>query len=589
MYLAVLNQRFIVMKILNVLLCVVWIAINTYGQHHHGHNCMTPYEHDTDSSANYKEVVDYYRTLDSKYDMIRVEDYGMTDSGNPLQVVVIDIKKQFDPAKIKEEGRVILFINNGIHPGEPCGIDASMMLARDLVKDSSTLLHNTVIVIIPVYNIGGCLNRSGHSRANQNGPKLYGFRGNAKNLDLNRDFIKADSKNAQSFNQLYAEWSPDVFVDTHTSNGADYQYIMTLIATQRQKIAPSVSKLLAGDMLPFMYERMEKKDFPLVPYVMVKGTPDSGIYGFMDYARYSSGYAALHHSLGFIPEAHMLKPYKDRVEGTYTILVTILEYMDKNNKKIIDARAEARRMTAIQDTFVLDWEMDVKQHDTLLFKGYEAGYKDSKVTQKKRLYYDHTRPYEKHIPYFNRYKPSSTVLKPRSYIIPQGYTEVIDRLKANKIQMTQLEKDSTYTLEMYRILDFKNREAYEGHYMHHSIEVEKNIESVKYYRGDYIVNTDQALNKYIVETLEPHAPDSFFAWNFFDGILMQKEYFSPYVFEDKAKEILDADPSLREELERKKKEDPEFANNDWKQLLFVYQRSPYFEKTYRRYPVGRIP
>ena len=108
-----------------------------------------------------------------------------------------------------------------------------------------------------------------------------------------------------------------------------------------------------------------------------------------------------------------------------------------------------------------------------------------------------------------------------------------------------------------------------------------------YYKGDYIIPTDQIAVRYLVETLEPEAPDSFFAWNFFDGILQRKEYFSDYLFEDTAHHLLTADPVLKMEFERKKATDPEFAKNAGTMLSYLYSKSAFSEPNFKIYPIAR--
>ena len=221
-------------------------------------------------------------------------------------------------------------MNNAIHPGEPCGVDATMMLTRDILEGKVPIPEDLVLVLIPFYNISGGLNRNGYSRANQVGPEAHGFRGNARNLDLNRDFVKCDSKNARSFNLLFNKWQPHVMIDNHTSNGADYQYVMTLIATQKDRLAPELSNVLTENMLPDLYDQMADKGYEMTPYVYARNTPDEGIAGFLDYGRFSSGYASLHHTISFMPETHMLKPYKDRVWSTYEFMASMIRYLDGN-------------------------------------------------------------------------------------------------------------------------------------------------------------------------------------------------------------------------------------------------------------------
>jgi len=551
---------------------------------------VTPFEKDGNYTATYKEAILHYRKLEEAYrSSIKVNEFGMTDSGNPLHEVIVTKDGVFEPEKIRENGKAIIFINNAIHPGEPCGVDASMMLARDLRNKRNNLLDNAVIVIIPIYNISGHLNRGSFSRANQQGPKAYGFRGNAQNLDLNRDFIKGDTENARSFNKLYTKWSPDIFIDNHTSNGADYPYVMTLIPTQKDKMEPALSNYMQDKMLPELFSKMKEKGYEMTPYVYAQTTPDEGISGFLDLARYSSGYANLHNSISFMPETHMLKPFKDRVISTYQFMRSMLEHVAINHIEILSARKKAIYNTRTKSKFDLNWEVNMEAVGTVLFKGYEPKYKPSEISGLDRLYYDHNSPYEKEVAFYNTYKSNLSVEKPNAYIIPRAYTQIVDRMKANGVEIIQLETNQIKEVEIYKILEYKSPDKpYEGHFIHSKIEVSKSVQNIQYHKGDFVIPTDQKMNNYIVQTLEPQAPDSWFSWNFFDGILMQKEHFSSYVFEDLATEFLKENPDVRNALEDKKASDPEFAKSAYAQLNFVYEKSPYYEPTFMRYPVGRI-
>ncbi len=551
----------------------------------------TPFEKNNNYTPTYREIMDYYTRLGSTYDQIEVIEAGMTDSGFPLHEVIISADGETDPVKIKNSGKNILFINNGIHPGEPCGIDASMMLARDLVSSPKYhhFLETMVVVIIPVYNIGGHLNRSSTSRANQVGPEEYGFRGNAKNLDLNRDFVKCDSENARSFNRIFTKWDPDVFVDNHTSNGADYQYVLTLIATQKDKMEKPLKEVMTKKMLPFVYEKMKDYQYEMTPYVYARTIPEDGIMGFLDLPRYSTGYANLHQTIGFMPETHMLKPYKDRVWSTYYFSLTVMDFISQYGQELNRSRQKAKQIVKEKSVFDIQWDLDTDVVDSLIFKGFAAGNKPSKVTGMDRLFYDRSAPYTKKIPFYNTYKAKYRVKKPKAYIIPQAYKQIIDKMKANGVEVLRINKCEKKALEVYRIDDFKTVDTpYEGHYLHYDIKASSHTEDIDLYRGDYIIYTGQKTDRYIVETLEPEAPDSWFAWGFFDGILMQKEHFSSYVFEDIAERLLESDPSLKKEFEAKRRNDKEFRANAYEQLKYIYERSPYYEKTFRRYPVYRI-
>lgn len=553
---------------------------------------ITPFERDSQQTATYAEIIDFYQKLDKSSPYIRMFESGTTDIGKPLHTVVLATDKAFTPEKARKQGKLILFINNGIHPGEPEGIDATMLFLRKYagLPTFRTFLEKVVIVAIPVYNVDGCLNRSAFSRANQNGPASYGFRGNAQNLDLNRDFVKCDSKNAQSFNQIFAYWNPDVFIDNHTSNGSDYQFTMTLIASQHNKMQPDLGKYMQEKMIPELTQLMKGRNWDLAPYIeSVEETPDNGIFAFLETPRFSTGYAALHNTMGFIPETHMLKPFPRRVWATYDLLDCVLSFMRTNASDIQAIRTKVNLSVQQQKVFPIRWELDTTQKASFHFKGFEAKYKPSDVSGLPRLYYDRNQPFSKDIPFWDEYKVTQYITAPKYYVIPQAYSKVIERLKWNGIKMQTLAKDTVLEVELYKLSNVQNAtRPYESHFLHGSVEVAPFMQKKQYYKGDFLIEMNQTKNRFIVETLEPQAPDSYFAWNFFDGILQQKEYFSDYVFEDLAAEILKKQPDLRAELEKMKQTDSKFAASAEAQLDWVYRHSVYYEPTHNVYPVGRL-
>ncbi|TDQ09413.1 zinc carboxypeptidase [Pedobacter metabolipauper] len=551
---------------------------------------LTPYElSGKKETTTYNQAIQYYTDLIKNFPEARLLSYGSTDFGKPLHLLVLSADKNFDPVKIRKDNKRILLINNGIHPGEPEGIDASMMLARDLLTQKA-LPKNVVICIIPVYNIDGSFNRSSTSRANQNGPLAYGFRGNSKNYDLNRDFIKTDSENSQAFQQIFNTWQPEIFVDTHTSNGADYQYTMTLIPTHKDKLNPILSSYLTGSMLPSLYAGMKKLGYEMIPYVnSVEETPDAGITGFLESARYSTGYTTLHNTIGFMPETHMLKAFDKRVDATYKLLQTYIQVVSRDAEVIGENKRKADLATAAQKEFAVDWKLNSTLYDNIEFKGYAAKQKPSEVSGINRLYYDRNEPYTKTIKYWNTFEPAVTISKPIAYIIPQAWEKVVELLKLNRVTVQRLQKDTEIEVETYYIADYKTAaKPYEGHYIHSAVKLNPVNQKIKFYEGDYVVYANQPVNRYLVETLEPQAMDSFFNWNFFDSILGMKEHFSAYVFEDTAAELLKRNPELKEKLEKEKISKPELAKSAAAQLDFIYKNSDYYEKTYSRYPVARL-
>ncbi|MBW1296845.1 M14 family metallopeptidase [Aquimarina litoralis] len=539
-------------------------------------------------TPTYDEVITYYQNLAEAYPEITIQEIGITDSGNPLHIVTLNPDKIFDFKKIRQNKRILL-INNGIHPGESDGIDATMMLFRDIVNGTVESPKNTVIVTIPIYNIGGALNRNTGTRTNQNGPKAYGFRGNSRNYDLNRDFIKSDTKNAQTFAKIFHLIQPDVFIDNHVSNGADYQYTLTHLFTQHNKLNGALGAYLNTEMHPQLEALLKEKQWDITPYVNVWGTtPDKGWTQFMDSPRYSTGYTTLWNTLGMMVETHMLKPYKPRVEGTYELMRSMIEITEKDGEKIKELRSKAFADLPKQETYTVNWKVDTTNATYFNFKGYESAYIDSKVTGAKRLKYYSDRPYTKKVRYQNYFSPTRNIKIPEAYVIPQGWWPITEKLDLNQISYKTLEKDSAISVEVYHIASYQSRKTpYEGHYLHYNTKLRKSKETILFKKGDRIIPTDQKGFRYILETLEPEAPDSFFNWNFFDTILQQKEGFSPYVWEDKALELLENDDVLKIQFEEKKK-DTLFAKNWRAQLDWIHKQSDNYEKAHMRYPIYRI-
>jgi len=550
----------------------------------------TPFEKSSGKlTATYNEVISFYLKLAKEYSSINVQTIGETDSGYPLHLVTYNPEGEFNFKKIGPK-KVKILINNGIHPGEPDGIDATMLLFRDLASKETKTPKNTILTTIPVYNVGGALNRNSNSRANQNGPESYGFRGNALNYDLNRDFIKSDSKNSKTFTQIFHLVKPDIFIDNHVSNGADYQYTLTHLFTQHNKLGGKLGSYLHKKIMPGLESELAKKDWDITPFVNVYNqAPEIGFSQFMDNPRYSTGYTTLWNTIGLMIETHMLKPYKKRVLGTYSLLQSMITISEKNYKEIKEIRNEAIKDMSTLTHYPIGWEIDTLKNTKLSFKGFKADTLISKITGLPRLKYDRTKPFTKEVKYQNYYKATDSITVPKAYIIKKEWTKVIDLLSLNNIEYSLVKKDTVVNLENYRIKEFEtNTSAYEGHYNHYNTTIEKSFDKTALYKGDYIIPTNQTGIRYIIETLEPACVDSFFNWNYFDTILQQKEHFSPYIFEDTALKMLEKDSVLLKQFNLKKVTDSTFATNWEKQLNWLYKKSKYYEKEHLNYPVYRV-
>jgi hypothetical protein len=541
-------------------------------------------------TATYQEAIAFYQQLDKASTQVRMLTTGPTDAGYPLHLVLVSPDADTDPASWQRRRRVIIMVNNGIHPGEPDGIDASMMLVRDVVKGTVTLPPNVCLGIVPVYNIGGALNRGAFSRANQNGPLAYGFRGNSQNLDLNRDFVKADSYEARSFARAFQLLQPDILIDNHVSDGADFQHVFTLLTTQYDKLGAPLGDWLRRTFEPALYADMARKGWNLFPYVNFDSYDLSrGMTQFYEPPRYSSGYAALFQTIGFVPETHMLKPYDQRVRSTYDFMRTVVAQSAAHAAELKAKRQAARQAVQQASSWPLSWAPDRNRADTLTFLGYRRDTVISQVSGLPVMQYNRQQPFSAPVRFFSYFVPAKEVKVPRYYVLPQGWHAVADRLKENGVQLTAIKNDTTIQVTAYRIASYKTSpRAFEKHYRQSDIQLETTTQTVQLLKGDYLISLAQPARRYLLEVLEPLGDDSFFSWNYFDAILQQKEGYSDYRWETVAADWLEKNPALRQQLEEKKKADPAFAGNSSAILNWVYKNSPYYEPAHLRYPVFRI-
>lgn len=556
------------------------------------HHASAQWQFTGDSTPTWEQAIARFQHFADTRPGAHLTTIGADDNGLPIHLFILADGTFPHPDSLRAAGRSILWITNAIHPGEPDGVDASLLLAQALLDSDQYmgLLANAAVCIVPVYNVSGALQRSSTSRANQRGPAEYGFRANARNLDLNRDFIKADSRNTRSLLAALRTWDPDLYFETHVSNGADHQYVMELLTSHPDRLDPALRSFLTTTLKPALHAWMDLRGQLMGPYFETRGqTPEQGLEGFLDGPRYSSGHAALHHRIGILSETHMLKPYADRVNATFQLMLATLAVLNEQGADLRTARAQAREHTRATTHFGFNHHLDTTQVEQLRWKGYRARTVPSAVSGLPRLQYDHSQPTDTVVPWMDRFVPAFTLTKPKAYLIPQAWHELIARLEMDGVPLERLTADTSFTVTAQRIAAYTTvKEPYEGHYLHRDIRTTTDTLVFAARTGDVRVPMGHATDRLAMEIIEPRAADSFFAWGFFDAILQQKEWFSDYVFEDIAADLLARDPALRQALEAAKAADPALAKEAWGQLYWVYQRSPYFEEGYRRYPVVRV-
>lgn len=548
-------------------------------------------------TPRYEETMRYLRKLDDYSGKISYFEFGRSAQGRALMAVVYDKDGLRSADEIRGAGRSILFVQACIHPGESEGKDAMLMLLRDWVVDGKNekLFDKTSILFVPIFNADGHERFSPYSRINQNGPQEMGWRTTANNLNLNRDHTKADAPEMQAWLQMYHQWQPEFFIDTHTSNGADYQYVITYVLETGGQMDAALTEWQKNNYLKPLETKMAKAGFPLFPYVSFRRwhDPRSGLVGGVAGPMFSQGYTALRNRPGLLVETHMLKPYKDRVDATAKIIVSTLEILHNEGpslQKMIRAADQYVASAKFRDQpFPLRYSVDMNDSIMVPFKGVAYDVIKSDLTGGDWFVYDNSRPQLYQLPFFNTSKAIAEVRLPEAYIIPKEWSEVIFRCQLHGIEMYSLPDDALLDVEMYHFKSFEfARTPYEGRHRVSRMDFEMRESQQVFPAGSFIIPMNQPLARLIPYLLEPNGSGSFLEWGFFNIIFEQKEYAESYVMEPLARQMLDSIPGLREEFESKKENDPNFAANSWQQLNWFYSRTPWWDNQYLKYPIARI-
>lgn len=551
-----------------------------------------PFESNPNQTLTYEQMLQFIDDLEREFSEVRILYGGITDMGRPIPYLLVSDRSERDHRDIQSRGKLLLMINNGIHPGEPEGIDATLAFLRNMLRSEhkNRILSKMALIVIPCYNIDGMVMRNQFSRVNQNGPESFGFRGNALNLDLNRDFIKSYSENTRAFCNIFHRWKPHIFLDTHTSNGADYQHTMTVLPTLPDKLGSPLKEILMDVLWPELFDAMQSKGDPICPYVVTKnGDPAEGIYGFVDSPRYSSGYAALWGAIPILTETHMLKPFIDRLNSTYRFIQSLIEISIKYKSVILEATRLHRNHWQSSTSYPYRWVLDLEKSDTILFSGYTMEQIPSKVSGAPLRTYKADAPYLKPIPYYIHAIAERDFPIPEWIILPQAWRNVIQLLDQNKIIYQKLDKDTSMIVSGFKIDSFESLgKPYEGHFFHHTVHYHVASYEVRFFKGDLMISTAQDGIRYLMELIIPDAEDSLFRWNFFDSVLMAKEGFSAYVWDELAQKILSENPQLKRLFEEKKNTDTSFAASTRDQLQFIYEHSPYYNPLQNVLPVYLI-
>lgn len=545
-------------------------------------------------TPSYDETIRYCRMLADASPWVHYTTFGTSPQGRDLPLVVVNRKGHFESELVRGGDTAVFLIQAGIHSGEIDGKDAGLMLIRDIAirRSLEKLLEHVTILFIPIFNVDGHERSGRYQRANQNGPEEMGWRVTATNLNLNRDYLKADTPEMQAWVELYTQWMPEFFADCHVTDGADYQYVVTWAIDIWGNMDPGLTRWVRKSYLPPLGAHMDAAGIPfgIFNWYRDEHDPRSGIVTWTSSPRYATGYTTVHNRPGLLIETHMLKDYKTRVTGTYEILRATLEILDKDHAELRSRCKEADQRTASasfrKTPFALDYDASPDSVFTE-FLGFEYDVVESDVTGGDWFRFSE-RPMSIRIPFFDIQRPTAIVTLPEAYILGPQWWDVIARLELHGVRTERLKEEVRLFVETIR---FENAswevEPYEGRHPV-TFESQTALEERTFPKGSVLIDMNQRAARVAAHILEPDGPDSFVYWGFFDAIFEQKEYIESYVIEKIAREMLAADPALREAFEEKKRSDTEFAGDPEKIREWFYRRTPYWDEAFNRYPVGRI-
>ncbi len=538
-------------------------------------------------SPGYDETIAYLQRLAGASTLLSVQVFGHTAQGRPLYVVIACKDKLFAAEALRANGKPTLLAQAGIHAGEIDGKDAGMMLLRDIaVGGKAALVERANFLLVPVFNADGHERISEWNRPNQRGPVHQGWRTTAQNLNLNRDYMKADAPEMRAMLGLLDTWRPSLYLDLHVTDGIDYAYDITfgyhgydganvwsprIGAWLDQTFRPAIETALkaAGHIPGGLIDDVKNGDLA------------QGILRENADPRFSTGYGDLRHIPTVLVENHSLKPYRQRVLGTYVLLEAALKAMAAHAADLRMAIAADR--SARLPTLPANWSPggEVARADFLgitydQYVSPASGAKEVRWLGRPKLF--------PKLPIYGD-KAGVILARPKAYWVPVTKPEVIERLRFHGVQMETLDSARTVTVGMYRLVDPKTAtEPFEGHFgVKTGVKSETRAETFP--AGSARVPTDQPLGDLAVLLLEPESVDSLLAWGFFAEIVQRTEYIEGYVVAPMAEKMLAADPKLKAEFEAKLAADPKFSGDPKARLEWFYERSKFYDDRYLLYPV----
>ena len=543
-------------------------------------------------TPRYDETVAYCQRLAAASPWARYTTFGVSPQGRTLPLLIVSKQKAFTPAAAARTRQAVVLIQAGIHSGEIDGKDAMFTILREmLVQHRDTgVLDSVIILFVPIFSVDAHERFSPYNRINQNGPAEMGWRVTAQNLNLNRDYMKADAPEMRAMLTLFRQWLPDLYIDCHVTDGIDMQYDITYATELGPSIDARIAAYLKQTLLPPVLDRVEKDGHHIFWYVFPREETDlsKGMGGGASTPRFSTGYAALQNRPSILIETHMLKPYKTRVEATASFLRGTIASVAGSASALrrVVREADQRRIAVADRILPLKFELG-KDSTMLPFKGIRLRAEQSEISGGRHLIYT-GEPYEIMVPFFDHILTVDSVALPAAWVIPPEWGFVPEILALHGVHVRILAQAETLTITTDRFTNVRfAARPYEGRqtptYTSAAVTARRAFPA-----GSIVVSAAQRASHVAAHLLEPRSGDSFVAWGFFNTIFEQKEYAEDYVMEKEGKAMLDADPVLRKEFFAKVAADSLFARDPNARLNWLYNRSRWADEHLNMYPVGRI-
>ena len=538
------------------------------------------------TTPRYDETVAYLRRLVAAAPQLKMVSLGKSHEGRDVWMVIASKERAFTPEALRRTGKATLFAQGGIHAGEIDGKDAGLMLLRDMTVRGTKreLLDQANFLFVPIFNVDGHERFSRYCRINQRGPEECGWRTNARNLNLNRDYMKADTLEMKAMIRALREWQPDLYADLHVTDGADYQYDITFGWNGQAGWSPAIAKWLDTTYRANVERGLREMGHIPGELVFTDDPLDIGIGDGQSDARLSTGYGDARHLPTILLENHSLKPYDQRVLGTYVFLEQTIRMMASDIVGLRAATAADRARRPQSEP--LAWKVPAGNTQTIDFLGVESQRSLSPISGDVRIEWL-GKPARARVPFLDQTEVTASAPRAAAYWIPAAWQDVIAMLDLHGIPYERITASREVDVEMYRLDDPKYASSqFEGH-VRVSATIKPERRRERFPAGSVRVSTDNALGTLTTLLLEPSSPDSLFQWGFFNSILSATEYVEAYIMEPMAERMMAEDPKLAEEFRRKVDGDAAFRASARERLQWFYERTPFYDERAGLYPVGR--